>query len=1230
MLAIEGSSGGVACRLALSFFLIAATSPMWGAIAIDQVKSTNSSSPASSITSPSFSTTSANELLLAFISTDATSSGITVTGVTGGGITWALVRRTNAQLGTAEIWRAFAPTTLTNVTVTAATSQNVASSITVVTLTGTDTSGTGGSGAIGATGSGNANPGAPTASLVTTRNGSWVLGVGNDWDNATGRTPGNNQTVLQQYLATVGDTYWVQQQNAPTPLSGTTVAINDTAPTTDRYNLSVVEVLPGIAGADLTVSKTHSGSFIQGQTGASYAIVVTNVGGAPTTGTVTVADTLPLGMTATAMNGSGWTCNVNSLSCTRSDALATGSSYPSITLKVNVANNAPSTVTNFVTVSGGGEANTSNDSANDVTTIASSGGTYSISGTVSPPASGYQVVLTASSTATTTTDASGGYSFAGLGSGSYTVTPSQTGFAFTPPYQNVAINTGNISGIDFTVQPISTTALAIDGIVSKDNGTAASTITSPAFSTAFANELLLALVATDSISSNSNMTVSSVTGAGLTWNLVRRTNSNRGTSEIWRAFATNGLSNATVAAKLSQSVVGSMTVLSFSGVDPSQPVGATGSGSAASGAPTASLTTTRNNSWVVGVGNDFDKAIARTIPSDQTAIHQYLALAVKNTYWMQRQNATTPASGTVVSINDTAPTSDRYNLTIAEVLPFATVNVAVSISPTAASLSTGGQQQFTAYVSGTVNTAVTWSASGGTVTNSGLYTAPGTAGTYTVTATSAADTTKFASASVTVTQGSQVSISVTPSSADVQAAGQQQFTATVSGTTNSAVTWSASGGTVTTGGLYTAPGTAGSYLVTATSVADTTKSASATVNVTPPGSSTVLLGDQNVESHADSTLALGQALAFQATANANANLQSLAIYLDSTSTVSRVVVGLYSDAGGHPGSLLSQGSNTQTVPGAWNPISMVATSVTAGMPYWIAILGTTGGTMVFRDAIGGVCASETSSQNSLTSLPSTWTAGTVSSTCPVSAFGDSTKVVFFDTFAGTKLSSNWTVISRHGEYSQNETECNIPQQVTVANGLTITTAAQTWTCGDFNIDGTVWHTPSAWPYVTGDIQWTSLNFTYGTVEIRAKFPDQATGLWPATWLLGSNCQGTNPYTGETGVGTCPNLGSSGYTEIDMTECYGSGWCQFHIANPGFGVCDATSSVDTNFHTFRTVWNSSGITQYMDGVALVTCNQKMSNPMFLIIQTQTGGVGGTPNNAILPANLAVDYVKVTQP
>jgi hypothetical protein len=199
----------------------------------------------SPITTPAFSTTSGNELLLAFVATDYLSgANTTVTGVSGGGLTWALVRRTNVQGGTAEIWRTFAPAALSNVTVTATLSQNVTASLTVMSFKGVDTTGTNGLGAIGATGSGNSGQGAPIASLVTTRNGSWVVGFGNDYDNAISRTPGATQVVVHQYLAPVGDTYWVQRQNMPTANSGTTITINDTAPTTDRYNLTICEVLP--------------------------------------------------------------------------------------------------------------------------------------------------------------------------------------------------------------------------------------------------------------------------------------------------------------------------------------------------------------------------------------------------------------------------------------------------------------------------------------------------------------------------------------------------------------------------------------------------------------------------------------------------------------------------------------------------------------------------------------------------------------------------------------------------------------------------------------------------------------------------------------------------------------------------------------------------------------------------------------------------------------------------
>jgi hypothetical protein len=436
------------------------------------------------VVSPSFSTVSKNELLLAFVAADYRSgSNTTVTNVTGSGLSWTLVKRTNTQAGTAEIWRAFATSPLSRVNVTATLSQSVTSSIAVMTFTGADTSGTNGSGAIGATGTGNSGSGAPTASLTTTRSGSWVIGVGVDFDAALNRTVGANQTIVHQDLQSSPsgiDTFWVQMQSAPTPLSGTTVTINDTAPTQDRYDLSICEVLP----------------------------------------------------------------------------------TPTPTPK-----------------------------------------------------------------------------------------PTPTPTASRPA------------------------ALAMDAKTYYDQVTASATVVSPSFSTVSKNELLLAFVAAD-YRSGSNTTVTNVTGSGLSWTLVKRTNTQAGTAEIWRAFATSPLSRVNVTATLSQSVTSSIAVMTFTGADTSGTngsgaIGATGTGNSGSGAPTASLTTTRSGSWVIGVGVDFDAALNRTVGANQTIVHQDLQSSPSgiDTFWVQMQSAPTPLSGTTVTINDTAPTQDRYDFSICEVLP---------------------------------------------------------------------------------------------------------------------------------------------------------------------------------------------------------------------------------------------------------------------------------------------------------------------------------------------------------------------------------------------------------------------------------------------------------------------------------------------------------------------------------------------------------------------------------
>ena len=111
-----------------------------------------------------------------------------------------------------------------------------------------------------------------------------------------------------------------------------------------------------LASPVLVISKTHASVFSQGQSGAAYAVTVSNQAGAgATSGTVTVTDTVPGGLTVTLMYGAGWACGGNT--CSRSDTLAGGASYPVINVMVNVAANAVSPQVNAVSVSGGGAAN---------------------------------------------------------------------------------------------------------------------------------------------------------------------------------------------------------------------------------------------------------------------------------------------------------------------------------------------------------------------------------------------------------------------------------------------------------------------------------------------------------------------------------------------------------------------------------------------------------------------------------------------------------------------------------------------------------------------------------------------------------------------------------------------------------------------------------------------------------------------------------------------------------
>ena len=250
--------------------------------------------------------------------------------------------------------------------------------------------------------------------------------------------------------------------------------------------------------------------------------------------------------------------------------------------------------------------------------------------------------------------------------------------------------------------------------------------------------------------------------------------------------------------------------------------------------------------------------------------------------------------------------------------------IKVTLTPTTAQMGAGASAHFEATVTGTrwwQTTAVNWSVQegdGGTVDSKGNYTAPASAGTFHVVATSVADPSRSGSAAVTVTGGQApspapaISVSVSPASGSTTPGGTLAFTASVQGGgagQSTDVAWSvqeSGGGTVDGSGRYTAPGSAGIFHVVATSVADSSKSARATVAVSPAATPISV-----VISPTNAAVGTGQSTTFTATVSGGSPGQSTA-----------VTWSVQEPAGGS-----IDGAGRYTAPGTPGTFHVVATSV---------------------------------------------------------------------------------------------------------------------------------------------------------------------------------------------------------------------------------------------------------------------------------------------------------------
>ena len=701
------------------------------------------------------------------------------------------------------------------------------------------------------------------------------------------------------------------------------------------------------------------------------------------------------------------------------------------------------------------------------------------------------------------------------------------------------------------------------------------------------------------------VTISPVSASLLTNGTQQFTATVSGSSNTAVTWSASGGSISSSGFYTAPATAGTFTVTATSAADNTKSASASVTVSAAPPVVGISITPT-SASLVTGGTQQFTAAVTGT---SNTAVSWSASGGSVSSSGMYTAPST--AGTYTVTATSAANTSKTASATVSVSAP--TV-VAISVSPTSSSLLTGGTQQFTATVSGTSNTAVTWSATGGSVSSSGLYTAPSSAGSYTVKATSAADSTKSASATVSVAAAPVVAITVSPTSASLLTGGTQQFTATVTGSSNTTVTWSATGGSLSSGGLYTAPSSAGTFTVTATSMADSTKSASATVTVSVPvititvaPTSVSLLTNATQQFTATITGSSNTGVAWSATGG---SVSASGLYTAPNTA------GTYTVKASSVADSTKSASASVTVSSSTGPVSV---SIAPGS----ASLGL-GATQQFTATVSGTSNTAVTWSASEGSISSTglYTSPNVAGVYTVTATSaaDSTQsssvnvavgASFFDDFTGTALDTTvWYVFNGPDGWSGDD--CFQPANVTVSGGNLIETALVQSACG--------------YSYTTGQVSWKTFNFTYGVVQYRAKFAGLQ-GPWPAVWLLGAACQPTG------GGGSCnwPN-DSADSAEIDITEVKGN------LTNPwqnlddegGWQTCEPTVSPDvTHWHVYQLDWSPGLLVWKVDGATTCTFTSHVpTKAMYMMIDLYMGSAGGSIDNST-SANWVntIDYVAV---
>lgn len=344
------------------------------------------------------------------------------------------------------------------------------------------------------------------------------------------------------------------------------------------------------------------------------------------------------------------------------------------------------------------------------------------------------------------------------------------------------------------------------------------------------------LIANNAITSVTASCAAASVGEGQTLACTAKVNGTGGFSPAltWTTTAGSILANGTITAP---TIGTNLTVKATSTQDPTKSGSVTlavtpflilGPPNATTTSTTATISWTTNLAAHGGISYGPTQALGLGTPyaPNATTAPSFTLTGLKpgTTYYMS-----------VYSFMNGQTASEPYTITTAT--GTSTVS-AVSLSCAATTVTVGATTTCTPKVTGTgsFSSAVTWSASAGSITAAGVLTAPATASRVTVKATSTQDTTKSATISIAVSTTSAVagvSVSCSPASVVISGTTACQAKVTGTGSFSSAVAWSTSAGSITSAGVLTAPAAATTVTVKAISAQDTSKAGAAAVTVAP-------------------------------------------------------------------------------------------------------------------------------------------------------------------------------------------------------------------------------------------------------------------------------------------------------------------------------------------------------------------------------------------------------------